>query len=76
MGPSPLLLLWFSPAVVAHRTPTAASCGAPPQPLNVSTPNALIIGDSISMGFGVSASDTGYGYGLNVRKMLAGPFTE
>ena len=76
MGPSAPLLLWLCPAVLAHRAPAAASCGAPPQPLNTSTPNALIIGDSISMGFGVSASDTGYGYGLNVRKMLGGPFTE
>lgn len=36
----------------------------------------LLIGDSISMGFGVSASDTGYGYGLNVAKILGGPYPE
>ena len=31
---------------------------------------------SISMGFGVSPSDTGYGYGLNVAKMLGGPYPQ
>lgn len=36
----------------------------------------LIIGDSISLGYGVSQQDTGYGYGLNVAKMLAGPYPE
>jgi lysophospholipase L1-like esterase len=28
------------------------------------------------MGYGVSAADTGYGYGLNVAKMLGGPYEE
>ena len=53
-----------------------ALCGSAPQPLNLSTPNVLIIGDSISMGFGVNDADTGYGYGLNVAKMLAGPYPQ
>jgi hypothetical protein len=51
-----------------------SDCGAPPTPLNTSTPNVLIIGDSITLGFGVSPTDTGYGYGLNVAKMMGGPY--
>ena len=60
----------------AARAPVGSSCGSAPTALNASTPNVLLIGDSISMGFGVSPSDTGYGYGLNVAKMLAGPYPE
>ena len=43
--------------------PLDSSCGAPPLPLNASTANVLVIGDSISMGFGVSDTDAGFGYG-------------
>jgi hypothetical protein len=43
---------------------------------NCSLDQVLLIGDSISMGFGVSPSDTGYGYGLNVAKILGGPYPE
>jgi hypothetical protein len=82
-----LLLLGGSSQSAAHSNAAAATsvaaaaaaalpCGAPPTPLNQTTPNVLIVGDSISMGFGVSATDTGYGYGLNVAKMLAGPFAQ
>ena len=52
----------------------SSSCGPPPLPLNASSPNCLVIGDSISMGFGVDSADTGYGYGLNVAKLLGGPY--
>ena len=34
----------------------AATCGAPPEPLNASAPNVLLIGDSISMGMGYPKS--------------------
>ena len=37
------------------------SCGAPPSALNASTPNVLIVGDSISLGYGSSPTDTAFG---------------
>ena len=44
----------------AHAANTI--CGSPTQPLNATTANVLIVGDSISMGSS--------GYGQNVRAML------
>jgi hypothetical protein len=38
------------------------NCGLPPKPLNTTLPNVLIIGDSVS--------DSGSGYGPNVRALL------
>lgn len=67
------MLCFVATAALSHRQ---GVCGAAPSPLNSTTPNVLIIGDSISMGFGVSATDTGYGYGLNVKKILGGPYPE
>ena len=51
-----LLPLFAESAAVAAAAVavTVDSCGAPPAALNSSTPNVLIIGDSISMGFGVN----------------------
>lgn len=40
----------------------ASACGLPPNPLNTSLPNVLIIGDSVS--------DTGSGYGPAARALL------
>ena len=67
-----LHLLRFSSVSIVESVP----CGAPPLPLNTSEPNVLILGDSISLGFGVSATDTGYGYGLNVAALLGGPYPQ
>jgi len=68
------LLATTSAAAAASATTTAPACGAPPSPLNASSPNALIIGDSISMGYGVNPTDTGFGYGLRVAALLGGPY--
>jgi hypothetical protein len=35
-----------------HHAITPPTCGDPPQPLNRTVPNILLIGDSISMGYG------------------------
>ena len=73
----PCLLLATAAATVLSSPsalPGTSSCGAAPAPLNQSSPNALLLGDSISLGFGVSPTDTGYGYGLNVAKLLGGPY--
>lgn len=76
--PAPTGMTSFAAAALclARAATAAPSCGSPPALLNASTPNVLILGDSISMGYGVNAADTGYGYGLNVAKMLAGPYPE
>ena len=53
----------FGVAVSERSAKVSASpCGLPPAPLNRSLPNVLIIGDSVS--------DSGSGYGPNVRAML------
>ena len=51
----------------------AIDCGMPPEPLNASVPNVLLIGDSISMGTaGTDAKGTPLGYGWGVQAMLEG----
>ena len=46
---------------IVQQFQSRAVCGASPSALNASTPNALIVGDSISLGFGSSAIDTAFG---------------
>ena len=44
--------------ITAAAEQAEAGCGAAPEALNSSVPNVLLIGDSISMGYGYARGDT------------------